>query len=256
MKLLNRFNIAMIAGIIFGLAACGGQMTSLTSTENSDTTSSSQGTGTVIVHGGVGQSSGLSSLIKTLETQGSADEVLTRTYKVSLGDSQDCASANFIDIFDESSDTSDCVVEPTDTSLFMDITEGPEMGSNDAIKAGTYSCVKITMCDQLVWNSSDLTECPGTNYQDVVDPRDEASIVTFYYSTNGTFDDESANIGSADTPFLLSEELVVSAGDVTNLLFELSNSSSGNEIIAEYDSEAPEIYQCGVPAPQMTIRAE
>lgn len=217
-------------------------------------------TGTVVIKGSVGSSGNTTSnLASYLTVEGTADTFKTRTYKISLGNSSDCSAASFVDIFDNTADTSDCVANPTDTSLFNEMVSGQVMASNASFQAGTYSCVKITMCDQLVWTTSNISQCSGTNYQDIKDPRDEAEVLTFYYSTTGENpdeDNESKDDGSIDKPFLLTETLTVTEGKTTTLLFHVSNSDTSDGMVATYNSENQEIYQCGVGAPEMTVIAE
>jgi len=235
--------------LLVSLVACGGQV------DNSNISSNDTNTGTVEVIGEIGQSEALAS-VSYLTKEEIADEIYVRNYRVSLGDSEDCAEASFVDIFDETADTSDCADDPEDLDLFMDISDNPVFGSSDAIAAGTYSCVKVTICDKLVWNSAALEECPGTNVTDVTDPRDEAAVVTFYYSISAEEVVDSSEYGSAELPFPLTESLEVLAGETTTLTFEMSNSDSLEGMVAQYDDEAPEIFQCGIPAPEMTISSE
>lgn len=218
--------------------------------------------GTVIVKAGIGGASGEPSISK-LTAEASADEVLVRTYSFSLGDSEDCSTAAFIDVFDETSDTSDCIHEPDDTSLFMDIAESPTIATNNSIDAGTYSCIRVTICDQLVWEAGDLVNdegeelCPAPQVSDIEEPQNEAEVITFYYSINGTMaEDEDEGEGAIDDPFLLTDPVTVTAGETTTLVVGMSNNDAGDDFVAEYDSESEEGHQCEVPPPTMTITVE
>ncbi len=216
-------------------------------------------TGTVVVKTSVGLSSTADSLVDYV-VQESADQALSRTYRISFGNSADCSEATFEDIFDETSDTSDCTSPPTDTSLFFDFTASPTIATNSAVTAGEYSCIRVTVCDQIIWTSSGLSECPGTNVSDIVDPRDEASTPTYYYSTSGTFfgsGEGSTDEGAIDNPFLLTESVTVVTSETVTLVLSMTNNDDEDDIVGQYDNvETPVEFQCGLPAPTMTLTTE
>lgn len=244
---MKRIQSILALGLIISLVACGGVDGS-----NSGTNSTSD-TGTVSVIGGTtGTTNNLSSLV----TEESADEVLVRTYRISLGDSADCETANFIDIFDETGDTSDCVSNPSDTSDFVDISQSPEFGSNSAFAAGTYSCVRVTMCDQLVWSSSALTECSGTQVADVSGDESSPEVHQYYWSTNGSSDDNQDDPGSAEQPFALEDALEVIAGTTTTFIFNMNNSDNIDGMVGAHDDERSSGDECEIPAPSMSITAQ
>lgn len=239
---MKTLKITFLVALMATLAACGGVESG-----------STDDLGTVEIIAGIGSGSGSPS---ALTKQGNPNEVLVRTYRFSLGDSADCAASSFVDIMDETSDTSDCVFEPNDTSLFLDISESPTLTSNNSIPAGAYSCVRVTICDQLVWSADDLSECPGTQYSDIREPNDESEALTFYYSIDGTFEDEGEDGGSLAHPFLLTDPVSVVAGGITTLIAELNNAEGDSGMIAEYDSDHEEAHQCDIPAPRMTVTEE
>lgn len=229
------------------------------------------GTGTVIIKGSVGQDD-ISSLMSYMVVQGTANEVLVRTYRMSLGNSSDCTTAEFTDIFDNTDDTSDCVVAPTDTSNFLDIAASPTLGSNNSFEAGLYSCVRVVMCDQLVWSSNEIDECPGTQVSDTFDPLGTADIQTFYWSTTGSSDnsnddsqenqqsgpgEDNEDPGSAETPFALTSGITITAGQTNTIVFTMTNNEEGTTMVGEYDpDEDEEDRRCEIPAPNMTFTVE
>lgn len=241
---MKTLKITFLVALITALAACGGGQSG-----------STDDVGTVEIIAGIGSGS---PSISALTKQASADEVFVRVYRFSLGDSADCATANFTDIIDETSNTSDCLFEPDDTSLFLDIADSPTLTSKDDVPVGTYACARVTICDQLVWSASNLVHegeelCPAPQHSDIRDPRDESEVLTFYYSIDGTFEDEDEDGGSLDHPFLLTDPVSVIAGGITTLAAELNNGEDDSGMIAEYDSENEVIYQCEIPAPRMTV---
>jgi len=236
------------------------------SSTSSDSNGSSSSTGTVVVKGSSGTT--VSGSVAALVTSALADSVLIRIYRVSMATTADCEAAetndSFIDVFDETSDTSDCVSSPTVTTAspgnFDDMIANPTFGQNDAFTAGTYACVRVTMCDQIVW-TADLDGCPGINILDVSgDPTAlVAAVNSFYWSTSGSLEEaQGEDRGTASLPFSIGTALTVTA-DVTNTFtMSMDNSESVGEttegFYGRHDDEAlTEAEVCEVPAPEMNF---
>lgn len=250
---MKKITIILIAVLMVTLiSSCGGL-------ENGVLDDSGD-TGTIIIRGSAGEETDGSALIKGAVSQAQTDSVLIRAYAVALAPTADCVQAEeeglFQDIFDETDDTSDCVSNPQGEDLndFEDLTSSPVLDSNEAFASGEYGCVKVTLCDQIVWEA-ELDGCEGQNLSDVSggDNMIEASVATFYWSTEGSEDDGEGTVdGSEGNPFLLANPMVVAAGEATTVTFNLSN-NGGNGLDATYDSDAD---WCNVAAPTLSLQQD
>ena len=220
--------------LALGEVACGDVSGSSSSAE--------EGTGTVMIQGGVGSSSSLQAVV----TEGSADTVLVRVYSVAFSQDPTCASG-FIEVFNEG-DTSDCTLSPS-TSAFDDLVTSPTFGSTSAFPAGSYECMRVTLCDQIVWTTSDLPECSGSNELDVAGLEDVADIGEFYWSTAGN----EPSDGSVSDPGLLENALEIVENGTSTFTLVFSNSETSSEMVAQYDDQGDPGLECDVPKPTIAI---
>ncbi len=245
------------------VVACGSTSDSSTST-----------TGTVTLTGGSAAISTSLSSPMYATTTGAINHIYVRPYVVSLGAEDDCTEVDtwYPVINDGVADISDCTTALTsaaasaDSSGFFDMTGSPEMGSASVPGDTSYACIKVTMCDQLVWTTADedlSVNCSGDNVEDVYNAHsggtdDTAEITTYYWSSGdtATTGDDS---GSAATPMVLADAVTVTGGGTTALLFTFTNVPTTGGWVgtylpegeAEEGSEIPE--GCGISAPTMSI---
>lgn len=220
------------------------------SSSSEDDEEMASGEGTVEVIGSLGQTEvDAANLVKIVQTEGTADSVQVRLYTVEFSTDETCAGG-FEAIFSES-DTSDCTTLPN-TANFTELAESPIFGSS-TISAGEYHCMRVIMCDQLVWTTPDIPDCAGTNILDVSGEQDAgAQVAQYYWSTAGETS-PSEDRGTVENPFELNNPLTVTADTTNTFTVDFSNGGEEGEWMARYDDEADPDVQCDVPAPTITV---
>lgn len=254
--------------LIAGLVACG----SSTATDDSD----SAGSGTLIMDSDAGSGGAGGSLIKAVETSAVASEILIGVYQITVYESDDCTgtgvelmSNSDASTSNDAPDEDNCSGAAVDTTGFRDVADGETLSEGE-VAAGTYNCVKIRLCDQLVWqatleDSDGDAQCTGTNTLDVAGTEDVAEIGEYCWSTGNAgvdVEDLGEDRGSctdADSMFPLAEALTVTADATTTSTFTMDNSGSieepdaGEGFYARYESDAGGDLECDIPAPTMSL---
>lgn len=245
MKFKTVFLVAMVLFLGWAVVSCG-------SSGNGTTTT----TGTVVVSGGTTTSANLAA--RDVTAMGTPTNVYVHPYKAEFTTDATCpvGETGWVTIFDETADESDCIHNLSTTSIggFMDISSNPEFGSNGAVPAGTYNCMRVTMCDhQLGITDADVGACPAGEY--VLDiygdwaggHTDIAEITIKYFSTLGTAGG-TGTTGEQDDPHLMSS-FDVTGGGTTNIIlqFDITDTMRYNP-----DSDT----QCYIEAPTLTIVTE
>lgn len=256
--------------LIAGLAACG----STTATDDAG----SDETGTLVMDTDAGGGGSGGSLIKAVETSALASQVLIGVYQVTIYESEDC-SGDGVELMSNTDDNDsnntpdedDCVGESgsVSTTGFRDMADGETLTEID-VSAGSYNCIKVRMCDQLVWQA-DLAGglCDGTNVLDTSGEladgeTNEADVTEFCWSTAaaGMFedgDDRGSCTGGTEAMFSMDAALTVAAGETTNATFTGDNSSSiddasdGAGFYGRHESESDADEECDIPAPSMSF---
>lgn len=125
-------------------------------------------------------------------------------------------------------ETAITLTEAQASSDYKDIATNPSYGSASNVAAGTYTCMRVTMCDEILAVGT-TASCTASYYVlDVYNAynggtTDIAESVVFYWSTNGTSGAEVN--GSQSDPFLLGSFEVTSGGTITlDMQFDITNS--------------------------------
>lgn len=242
------------------LTACG------SASNFSTTTSSDSSSGAVVtVAGGTSAIDGVSATLFSVSdaptfsvTTGEADSLYVRAYAVCMAESSDCstvAEEDWVCLYDESDDTSDCSASPSLADAeadFLDITSDPEFAVATSVPGGEYNCVRFTVCDQLVGVSTALEDECGETIDMDISSDGTAEVIQVYASTMGDSDTEDEDLGSAEVPIEINGAIFLEDDSEVTMTLLMWNDLDGGWT-ATYDDEDED---CEIGAPSMAVTVE